>query len=223
MEILERVNYAVGLLEAQRDDMLDHISRASGFPLQVPAPLDTYPAQVQPTPRSLPNTEDLSMNNSAQGDAEILIESLEIAGRNPQVSEDILKWSVFNGKYDRTKIEALIFNPEAAQPSRPAASNMIHLQEEEVPHLITKFLTNVHIKNPVLDVEDLRRKARGISENGFGWDGTSCLIVSHEALSELMRAFTDVRDASRLCISISVFDVHSRARGARSCFGTDET
>jgi hypothetical protein len=147
----------------------------------------------------LPYSEDRFANDSAQGDAEILLESLEIAGRNPGVSEDVLDWPIFGERYDRTRVETLIFNPQAADYDSTAFAQHISndqralpsissdpirtskpgrgVQEEDVLHLVNKFLINVHIKNPILDVEDLKRKARFVVENGFGWDAASCLVV----------------------------------------------
>ena len=157
---------------------------------------------IQATPSSLSHSEDRFVNSSPQGDAEILLESLEIAGRTPGVSEDILEWPIFGGSYDRTKVETLIFNPHAADYTYHVPATVAHypsddqrlvqsvssdpirmstsgrgVQEDDVLRLIDKFLVNVHIKNPILDVGDLKRKARFIVENGFGWDAASCLVV----------------------------------------------
>ena len=103
--------------------------------------------------------------------------------------------------YDRAKIETLIFNPQSTshnspdllrQPqdvrlsahSRGSASVRTlkpgkGVQEDDVLPLVSKFLTNVHIKNPVLDADDLKKKAKWTVENGFSWDAASCLVVWH--------------------------------------------
>lgn len=153
--------------------------------------------QIQPTPGSLPYSEDRFANDSTQGDAEILLESLEIAGMSPGASEDVLEWPIFGGRYNRANIETLIFNPQSADyngkvlvqhtPGDPqtfhstssirASKSGRGVQEDDVLHLINKFLTNVHIKNPILDADDLKSKAKLIIENGFSWDAASCLVV----------------------------------------------
>lgn len=177
MEILEKLNYAVSLLEAQRTpasvEAIVHRPTADIV-------LDLAAEHHHPTPGSLPWSE-----NNPQDDAEIFLESLEISGRSPQVSEDILEWPVFEGEYDRSRIESLIFNPEGT----PCSSNRVSsdairrwrpgrgIQEEDIPKLVDKFLTNVHIKNPILDPEDIKRKGRWILENGISWDARSCLVV----------------------------------------------
>lgn len=128
--------------------------------------------------------------STSQDEAEILLESLEIAGRTPQVSEDILNWPIFGQGFDRSGIESLIFNPQHYErprnksPSFSIVDDQVRslkpgkrICEEDILPLIDRFLINVHIKNPVLDTDDLIDKARKISENGFSWDAASCLVV----------------------------------------------
>ena len=203
LEILERINYVAGLLENQHDTLSTHILRANSATIQGTDARSSQSASfIQATPRSFSHSEDRFPNSSPQGDAEILLESLEIAGRTPGVSEDILEWPIFGGRYDRTKVETLIFNPHAADYTYHVPATLAHypsddqrlvqsvssdpirmstpgrgVQEDDVLRLIDKFLVNVHIKNPILDVGDLKRKARFIVENGFGWDAASCLVV----------------------------------------------
>lgn len=43
--------------------------------------------------------------------------------------------------------------------------------------LIANFLANNHIKNPVLEVQNLRIDAIDFAESGPRWDGKSCLLV----------------------------------------------
>jgi hypothetical protein len=182
LEILERLEYAVGLLEASRDTPF------TTLPVQNTSPVDvnTSPAAAQhhPTPRSIAWSDD-----NAKGDVEILRESLEIAGRTSQVSEDILEWPIFEHRFERSLTESLMFdryqrcNRENNCPTviADAVRTVIPgrgIREEDVPFLINKFLTNVHIKNPILDADDIKRKGRLTAEHGFGWDAASCLVVS---------------------------------------------
>ncbi|KAF2187911.1 hypothetical protein K469DRAFT_568400 [Zopfia rhizophila CBS 207.26] len=190
LEILERLDYAVGLLEAQ-----SNLSKTSPAAVE-DTNFSHSVVHHHPTPGSLPYSEE-----STKGDAEILLESLEIAGRNPQVSEDILDWPIFQGKYDRARTEGLIFNPRQGLDDTQSASSITSdpirtsrpgrgIQEEDVPHLINKFLTNVHTKNPVLDADDLKRKGRSVVEHGFSWDAASCLLLVVCALASISSKFT---------------------------------
>jgi hypothetical protein len=125
----------------------------------------------------------------------VLSESLEVAETTFGTCEDVLDWPIFEGKLPRSEIEALIFNPNHAVPepalavqlcqSGAAAETRWHrsfvprggVDETNALFLVRKFLANVHIKNPVLDATDLKQMAKEITEEGFQWDGRSCLVV----------------------------------------------
>jgi hypothetical protein len=115
-------------------------------------------------------------------------------------SEDILEWPIFENKYDRRSIEALIFDPtlssddqeetitsprvtddtlrEKFEDPRQSFSIGRGIREEDVFHLIEIFLSNVHVKNPILDADYLRDMAKVVVKEGFGWTAPSCLVVS---------------------------------------------
>lgn len=48
--------------------------------------------------------------------------------------------------------------------------------------MIEQFIFLVHIKDPILDEDVLRRKAYSVVEDGLGWDGSSCLVVCDNLL-----------------------------------------
>lgn len=113
--------------------------------------------------------------------------------------QDILDWPVFENKYDRRYIEALIFDPtlpcdfsKDSCTSPQVADDSIRdrfedprqrlgigagICEDHVPSLVETFLVNVHVKNPILDPGYLRNMARGVVEHGFDWKASSCLVV----------------------------------------------
>lgn len=114
-------------------------------------------------------------------------------------SQDILDWPIFEGRYDRRWIEALIFDPTLSfdglsgpctsprvtddsirdryEDPRQASGVGAGVREDDVPNLVESFLVNVHVKNPIFDPEYLRRMAKGVVENGFDWKAPSCLVV----------------------------------------------
>jgi hypothetical protein len=52
------------------------------------------------------------------------------------------------------------------------------IQEEQIVPLCENFLSNVHIKNPILEISEFTQYVRDVAENGLRWDGPSCLVVS---------------------------------------------
>lgn len=118
--------------------------------------------------------------------------------------QDILDWPVFEGRYDRRWIEALIFDPtlpcidlsgpctsprvtddttrNTYKDPRQASGLGVGVREDDVLHLVEAFLVNVHVKNPIFDPEYLRSMAKGVAEDGFNWQASSCLVVRNRIL-----------------------------------------
>ncbi|KAL2213944.1 hypothetical protein CC79DRAFT_1391828 [Sarocladium strictum] len=198
LEILQRINYVATLLESQSHHSEPQGSTSSATSSRL-NPLSTPPPQPDLPARPKPCTEP---------DVENVLESLEIAGRTPGVCEDILEWPVFKGRrtsYDRARIESLIFRTSPGTSDSTASfrhggngnGSSIFMgtpgrgvNEEDAPSHAERFLVNVHIKNPVLNPSDLRRNARWVAENGFGWDADSCLMLIVCALSTISSDFT---------------------------------
>lgn len=103
--------------------------------------------------------------------------------------ESVLKWPIFSQAAPHLKaslempmIEVLGLSKENTINIRADVgkfpSALLNLDFEVIDQLIGNFLENNHVKNPVLDVDSLRRDARDFAESGPRWDGQSCLIVS---------------------------------------------
>jgi hypothetical protein len=138
------------------------------------------------------------------GDDTTLGESLDMAANLS--SGHILEWPIFEGNFNPNDITKLFFDQDnlphnRADPrkmdlsSLPNGSFSFHqgVQQEDIAVLIPEFLNNVHIKNPVLDPTALKSIGRQLSENGFGWDGPSCLVLIACALAKLSAPFATVR------------------------------
>jgi hypothetical protein len=122
---------------------------------------------------------------------------------------DVLDWPIFEGNYDRRWIEALIFDPtlpcddghgpctsprvtddsirDKFDDPRQSSGVGVGVREDDVPHLIERFLANVHVKNPIFDPLYLRKMAKSVAEHGFDWKAPSCLVVCKLRLSILTR------------------------------------
>jgi hypothetical protein len=108
LEILDRINYVASLLENHRDKQPKYTCIISNPPpVQERTPQELNLARMNQgldpylSPGSQPWSEGYHGDTStSQDEAEILLESLEIAGRTPQVSEDILNWPIFGQNFD---------------------------------------------------------------------------------------------------------------------------
>ena len=156
------------------------------------------------------------------------IEALTLLSSNLTVHHRILFQMMssigryFEGHYPRRYLQHAIFaskplsqkkqceTDEAFSPSEhvhPRRSSRYGFREEDTPRFIDRFLRHVHIKNPILDEEMLRRKSDRAIEEGLGWDACSCLVVrtpiffSHGTITpHAGLQFTDKVEASRLCL-----------------------
>ena len=148
--------------------------------------------------------EGRSATELLSNNATTLTEALDVAANCS--SGSVLRWPIFKGRVNPDDITALYFDPEAPQgttvegitPETPYSmdrnTNLGRgVREEDVPMLIHDFLSNVHIKNPILDASDLKAMARQISEDGFKWDGASCLVLISCALANLSAPFSLAR------------------------------
>jgi Fungal Zn(2)-Cys(6) binuclear cluster domain len=192
--VLERLDYLVQLVETQNE-------RNS---LAAPGPSLYSPghAAAAQTPNSnvsldLPYTSPYagdSCRSSAKAsleDTAILSESVDLAGQTFGMCETLLQWPIFENKYPVPGPELLVFQAEVTEKleekpclSRSPNGNATQLlgsrrliHEEDALRLAHKFLSHVHIKNPILDEHNLFDIAREVMEHGFGWDERSCLMV----------------------------------------------
>ncbi|KAL1632979.1 hypothetical protein SLS56_003266 [Neofusicoccum ribis] len=177
LAILDRVNYAVSLLEAQS-------SQPTPQPAVVPqTPVDESAHEVELLEQSVAAATsaahllDWPIFEHKHGrealDAAVLSHSAGIPADYPGAGTDL------DEPAEMSDIQS------AQRSSKPGRG----IHEEDVPALVQAFLENVHIKNPVLDSTDLKRWARAVREHGFGWSSRSCLLLVACALGALSSPF----------------------------------
>ncbi|KID76212.1 hypothetical protein MBR_04147, partial [Metarhizium brunneum ARSEF 3297] len=128
-------------------------------------------------------------------------------------ADTVLQWGIFEGKYAANFLIGTLFSPDDNSVSLCTGatsgssgdvitntSGLTHLEEEQIPGLIDRFLQNVHTKNPILDVEALVKHGRKCAEQGIGWDGRSCLVLMTCALGAVAKPF----DRSSLPMSMAI-------------------
>uniref|UniRef100_A0A0D2XPI6 Zn(2)-C6 fungal-type domain-containing protein n=1 Tax=Fusarium oxysporum (strain Fo5176) TaxID=660025 RepID=A0A0D2XPI6_FUSOF len=94
--------------------------------------------------------------------------------------ESIMRWPIFQDLVPEVHSFVLELNEdvEAGPSDARGVSGGKGVQEEDFIQLSKRFLAYVHVKNPILDVKDYKKKVREVAENGPRWDGASCLVVS---------------------------------------------
>lgn len=212
LAILDRVNYAIQLLEGQS-------SRLLSLGCQIFPSRHSYHIAT-PTASNALGEEDTSIlravcvpSASSNGTASVdllddnattLTEALHVSANCS--SKVVAQWPVFEGKIDSARINAYFFEP--SKPFGPEVSSSLssfpvilgvncrtsHLGrgvcEEDALTLAQKFLEKVHIKNPILDPSSLMEIARKTAEEGFKWDESSCLVLIVCALANLATDFS---------------------------------
>ncbi|KPM42150.1 hypothetical protein AK830_g4438 [Neonectria ditissima] len=207
-QILDRLDYLIQLVESDAPTRsLDPITNN---------PQDHVPKPASSTHGLGPQHQDISWDtddtNAVREDLTRVNEPSVLSQIRIGLCEDILEWPIFEGRYDRKRIEALIFDPALAwnytdephmsvdgaddagqsedKDPRQCLDAGRGVSEEDVMQLVEGFLLNVHIKNPIVDPAYLRNTATSVSNNGFGWKAQSCLVLIACALGAISSPFT---------------------------------
>jgi len=176
------------------EELLQLPSRAS-FGFQAPLVL---PALQSPAPYPLSPQTELGVASPPLPDRP----SSRVRVFSPSTRcEAPLKWPIFKGVIaeNDARIESFILEPvesvigvsitdpmsASSTPSssrghpnnrKPNIERGIH--EEALVPLCRKFLTQVHLRNPILEEDELMANAKSAAEHGLKWDASSCLVVS---------------------------------------------
>jgi hypothetical protein len=146
--------------------------------------------------------------------------STEIVSHASDMSlEAVLRWPIFTElapdlarNLHTSTIEVLAKD----QSTRVAREDDIHqelqnLSPQRVDLLVENFLSNNHVKNPVMDVACLRRYVDDFKLSGPRWDGKTCLVVGkrHTGIFEKLLTRPVVDCLCSQCL------VRALGRGAR--------
>lgn len=199
-QILERLEYLISLVEPSsgftRSTHVNDCNIDSNSLAEYPPASSSFNGHRASTVTEAPRSEAASDDNEAETSSHAYFGS----------GQDVLDWPVFEGKYDRQWIEALIFDPtlpcddlsgpctsprvtddtirNTYQDPRQASGVGVGVREDDVLQLVETFLVNVHVKNPIFDPEYLRDMARRVAEHGFNWQASSCLVVRSQIIAQ---------------------------------------
>jgi hypothetical protein len=100
-------------------------------------------------------------------------------------SDSVLKWPIFS--HAAPHLENELQTPVLQVWAQATTSNSsysekkrtlgLNLDSDVIHELVENFLSNNHVKNPILDVDSLRADTRDFGETGAQWDERSCLVV----------------------------------------------
>ncbi|KAL5313245.1 hypothetical protein ACEPPN_018978 [Leptodophora sp. 'Broadleaf-Isolate-01'] len=130
-----------------------------------------------------------------------LVEDENMLTPASQTSPDaVLDWPIFENQFPWGYITDSLFtdgieeskmtnvhNANTSNFGTPASIN-----EEAIPRLVEVFLSQVHTKCPVLDIEIARNYARDVARDGLRWTGPSCLTLIMSALGCIANPFSDL-------------------------------
>ncbi|KAL2826553.1 hypothetical protein BJY01DRAFT_241334 [Aspergillus pseudoustus] len=106
----------------------------------------------------------------------------------PQGVESILDWKIFAS--DRPAV--CLF----AQRNMPAARSypLPDTSFSQLARLESKFIENIHSKNPIIDINELHNMMLHIAENGLDWSTQTCLATLACALGAIAESYPKIPD-----------------------------
>ena len=190
LAILERLNTAIQLLQNQAHlpTLIENLAALQHSPLP-------HPVIESPTAHSVSTINRVSLSSDVFSPTQLPQESgttLEEALQGPGNCHNILEWPIFEGRFTHHELVALYYDQHDDRRIREGANTGSKgIQEDDAPMLVDYFLQQVHIKNPILDPPKLIAMAKYVAEEGFKWDGTSCLVLVACALANLAAPFSN--------------------------------
>ena len=184
VSLLHQTLQGIGDLRTRLDGVLPDQLKTDTPMLEISPPSDTPFDVEQHCPASSvnlqtswesPNSTTLGVHTNNETPKDLETDYLRIP--SSRITPDAtLRWPVFEGKFSSEFLKDTSETP--SEEGLQAGGDVNDLSNVTPLKLVDDFLSYVHIKNPILDVNTLRGYARRVSEIGFEWNGPSCLVVS---------------------------------------------
>jgi hypothetical protein len=178
--ILDRVNYAISLLERQPagDSVLDRRFAPEEVLGASPASLITLQSSGQHAAANASPSDTVAVDDGPGHIAsDHNLSGIPEYPASVMNCEATMRWPVFAGSVPNVKSFILDADADSARPSIGSTGACAGIREEDFIPLSKKFLAYVHVKNPILDPAEYRSYVWEAVSNGIGWDGPSCLVV----------------------------------------------
>ena len=185
--VLERVNYAISLLENQRQYDFHSQSDTNSYGFSN--------TPYQPTPIAVQNSAN-DPNEAISSDSDFTDHGFgrlaisEVAAER-LACESILSWACFEDMPHVQEIKSFPFqsrnafgsidNAETLDVDLQASTPLISYQginEADMPRLCHKFSTIVLLRNPIMDAEVFQSYVTRVIRHGLDWDGPTTIVVS---------------------------------------------
>ncbi|RFU81380.1 clr-1 protein [Trichoderma arundinaceum] len=142
------------------------------------------------------NKSDISTrsHNDTNDHSDITHQDSEVrqAFRHLQIiSSEVLGWSVFGNRFSLQANAITVLRRKPPKPIQPSSSALESFLGNTVESnkLISNFVEHVHIKNPILELANLKRMVQHTCLEGVGWDPESCLVLLVWALGAISTPF----------------------------------
>ncbi|KAK7207652.1 hypothetical protein BZA70DRAFT_271865 [Myxozyma melibiosi] len=202
LKILDRLNAVAAdvqtlLARTTSNSSISNAAPVIEFPIKSPlrpisiAPSTASPEQgAAPPPPPLISVSPPSTTDTQNSD--VVSETLNFPTEELH-DEKILSWPIFELPFTITPLIENLLDAEADYSSE-AEDYSVNQDPptSELWSLVDSFLLNVHIKNPILDFQRLRKSAANIIQNGFKWDEESCLMLHVCALGAVSSPYSSL-------------------------------
>ncbi|KAI5462773.1 hypothetical protein BGZ63DRAFT_379677 [Mariannaea sp. PMI_226] len=167
----------------------------------------------QPTLLSVSGSSEHSKPDSATLSDDVPPSTEIISHASDMSLEAVLKWPIFTDLAPNLARDLHTSTIEVLAKDRPITfvteedihNEVKNLTSPVLDRLVENFLTNNHIKNPVLDVGCLRGYVEDFKSLGPQWDGKTCLVLIVCAVSSVSGPLDEIRGVSKLqdCLRIA--------------------
>ncbi|KAJ5137174.1 hypothetical protein N7448_005728 [Penicillium atrosanguineum] len=184
VEILHQLEGIRAILDqvarAQHDSGTASLFKSHSIPESVAKSNDSYSTPAGYSPRGQDRGREHGMSGT-NGRSALNVPSVN--------AESLLHWPKVIEVLGTPVVErsfllecTLDMTPASAPESQPSSSQYGMREDDYLP-LCQRFLDEVHVRNPILEPNDLKRYAKEVTENGLKWDNKSCLVLLACALS----------------------------------------
>ncbi|KAF5592118.1 heterokaryon incompatibility protein [Fusarium pseudocircinatum] len=190
LTILDRLNHVVSLLESRPLAVLVNNTGSFGSPNEASNSSERHSIATQPLRVAPIHASGDLTTIVPEDDVLQVLDRLDFPSKSNNC-ESIMRWPIFQGLVPEVHSFVLELDEDVEARSSDArgVSAGRGVQEEDFIPLSKRFLAYVHIKNPILDVKDYKKKVREAAENGPRWDGASCLVLVSCAIACLSVPF----------------------------------